>query len=155
MKNLISYKKSGLNALRKAFSLIVVLCTFLQGANSQEFIVEEWYQVSESESRVVPIDACGAVYHAYITPRSSSDAKFAIKYANIKGGIKNVSSSISTSDLLAENDYQGKGLCQFTIPSGSKLRDYYKINRNKNLCKHRIYNQIHIVILFFKVKYRA
>lgn len=125
MKNLISYKKSGLNALRKAFSLIVVLCTFLQGANSQEFIVEEWYQVSESESRVVPIDACGAVYHAYITPRSSSDAKFAIKYANTKGGIKNVSSSISTSDLLAENDYQGKGLCQFTIPSGSKLREFY------------------------------
>ncbi|MEE1082966.1 MAG: gliding motility-associated C-terminal domain-containing protein [Paludibacteraceae bacterium] len=125
MKNLISYKKSGLNALRKAFSLIVVLCTFLQGANSQEFIVEEWYQVSESESRVVPIDACGAVYHAYITPSSSSDAKFAIKYANVKGGIKAVSSSISTSDLIAENDYQGKGLCQFTIPSGSSLREFY------------------------------
>lgn len=125
MKNLISYKKSGLNALRKAFSLIVVLCAYLQSVNSQEFIVEGWYQVSESESRVVPVDACGAVYHAYITPSSSSDAKFAIKYANVKGGIKAVSSSISTSDLIAENDYQGKGLCQFTIPSGSSLREFY------------------------------
>ncbi len=125
MKNLISYKKSGLNALRKAFSLIVVLCAYLQSVNSQEFIVEGWYQVSESESRVVPVDACGAVYHAYITPSSSSDAKFAIKYANVKGGIKAVNSSISTSDLIAENDYQGKGLCQFTIPSGSSLREFY------------------------------
>jgi hypothetical protein len=125
MKNLISYKKSGLNALRKAFSLIVVMCAYLQSVNSQEFIVEGWYQVSESESRVVPVDACGAVYHAYITPSSSSDAKFAIKYANVKGGIKAVNSSISTSDLIAENDYQGKGLCQFTIPSGSSLREFY------------------------------
>lgn len=87
--------------------------------------MEGWYQVSESESRVVPVDACGAVYHAYITPSSSSDAKFAIKYANVKGGIKAVNSSISTSDLIAENDYQGKGLCQFTIPSGSSLREFY------------------------------
>lgn len=126
MKNLISYKKSGLNALRKAFSLIVVLCAFLQGARSQEFEVESWYQISESESRVVPVDACGAVYHAYVTPSSSStDAKFAIKYVNAKGGIKAVSSSISTSDLYTENDYQGKGLCQFTIPSGSQLREFY------------------------------
>ncbi|MCQ2190221.1 MAG: gliding motility-associated C-terminal domain-containing protein [Paludibacteraceae bacterium] len=124
MKNLISYKKSGPNALRKAFSLIVVLCTFLQTAKSQDFIVESWYQVSESESRVTPYDACGAVYHVYVKP-TAENAKFAIKYSNVKGGIKEVNSLISTSLLEVEDDFHGGGLCQFTLPGSSELRDFY------------------------------
>ena len=83
MKNLISYKKSGLNALRKAFSLIVVLCTFLQGAWSQAFEVEGWYNVVEEgdpSSRVVATDECGMVYRVYIETNSpGQDRIFAIK----------------------------------------------------------------------------
>lgn len=124
MKNLISYKKSGPNALRKAFSLFVVLCTFLQTAKSQDFIVESWYEVSESESRVTPYDACGAVYHVYVKPKANN-AQFAIKYSNVKGGIKEVNSLISTSLLEVENDFHGGGLCQFTLPGSSTLRDFY------------------------------
>lgn len=129
MKNLISYKKSGLNALRKAFSVIVVLCTFLQGANSQELEVDGWYNVvdkGDSISRVVQIDECGAVYRVDIVTTSNSQEKqFIIKYVGSTNAINGVKSTISTSVLKYENDNEGKPRCKFTIAGGASLSSFY------------------------------
>ncbi len=128
MKNLISYKKSGPNALRKAFSFIVLLCGFIQSSIAQDYVVDGWWNMAvggNEASRVVPVDECGSVYHVYVVKAGSGVAKFGIKYPGGKGGVKSVSSSISKTDLVTENDFEGKGLCQFTLPEGSTLKDFY------------------------------
>lgn len=129
MKNLISYKKSGLNALRKAFSLIVVLCTFLQGASSQAFEVDGWYNVVEEgdpSSRVVATDECGMIYRVYIETNSKSqDRIFAIKNPATGSYINNVQSTVSSSVLKCENNDEGKQRCRFVIAGGQDLSDFY------------------------------
>ncbi len=130
MKNLISYKKSGLNALRKAFSLIVVLCTFIQGANSQAFVVDGWYNVKEEgdpSSRVVPIDECGMIYRVYIEPEgnTSQDRIFIIKNQESGAAINEINSTISTSVLKYTVNDEGKARCRFTIPGGVDLSSFY------------------------------
>ncbi len=129
MKNLISYKKSSLNALRKAFSLIVVLCTFLQGANSQAFEVDGWYNVLEEgdpSSRVVATDECGMIYRVYIeTTSPSQDRIFAIKNPATGEYVNNVQSTISTDILKCGNNDEGRPRCRFVIAGGKELSDFY------------------------------
>lgn len=129
MKNLISYKKSGLNALRKAFSLIVVLCTFLQGAWSQAFEVEGWYNVvveGDPSSRVVATDECGMIYRVYIETNSpGQDRIFAIKNPATGEYINNVQSAISTSVLKCTNNDEGHSRTRFVISGGQELADFY------------------------------
>jgi len=129
MKNLISYKKSGLSALRKAFSLIVVLCTYLQGVNSQELIVDGWYNVEdegESASKVVPIDECGVVYRVdIVTTNTAQNRQFIIKYKESGSALNEVTSDISTSVLTLDNNQEGKPRCRFTIVGGEKLSSFF------------------------------
>lgn len=129
MKNLISYKKSSLNALRKAFSLIVVLCTFLQGANSQAFEVDGWYNVLEEgdpSSRVVATDECGMIYRVYIeTTSPSQDRIFAIKNPATGEYVNNVQSTVSTDILRCGNNDEGRPRCRFVIAGGKELSDFY------------------------------
>ncbi len=92
---------------------------------AKDYIVDNWFRVDEKLSSVVPVDECGAVYHVNVVKNTYGEASFVIKNANGKGGIKNVESLISTSDLLIDNDYEGKGLCEFNLPAGSTLTDFY------------------------------
>lgn len=134
MKNLISYKKSGLNALRKAFSLIVVLCTFIQGVNSQGYHVYGWWNVVDPihnpnvdpNSRVSALDECGMVYRVDIESENPTGKKeFIIRQYDTKNTpIKYIDSKVSTSVLTCENDY-ADGACKISIMEGASLSSFY------------------------------
>lgn len=134
MKNLISYKKSGLNALRKAFSLIVVLCTFIQGVNSQGYHVYGWWNVVDPihnpnvdpNSRVSSLDECGMVYRVDIESENPTGKKeFIIRQYDSKNTpIKYIDSKVSTSVLTCENNF-ADGACKISIMEGASLSSFY------------------------------
>ncbi len=131
MKNLISYRKSGLNALRKAFSLIVVLCMFL-GASAQDMHVYGWWNVKDpihdkdekEVSRVISEDDCGMVYHVIIVSGDNGKREFIIRSNDGNVPIKAVKSSISTSVMTCEDNF-ADGACKFSILSGQDLSSFY------------------------------
>lgn len=137
MKNLISYSKSGLNALRKAFSLIVVLCTSLQGVYAQDYSVKGWWNVSfptestdstDIVSRVASVDECHLIYKVYVEKgkESSKNGNFGIysgtsenptyiMYADVKNNI---------SDHLSIEATE-KGQCKFIIDDLGEMSSFY------------------------------
>lgn len=137
MKNLISYKKSGLNALRKAFSLIVLLCAFLQGVYAQEYSVRGWWNISDPReasgpddvvSRLAPVDDCHLIYKVYVEKgkESGKNGNFGIysgtsenpdfiKYVDVKNNISD-NLSIEATD---------KGYCKFVIADITKLPYFF------------------------------
>lgn len=128
MKNLISYKKSGLNALRKAFSLIVLLCTFLQTAKSQELEVHGWYQLptlsGSNSSRVVSLDECGMIYRVYVVSEKENERIFVLRYKGGQGYIPELNYSTMPSGIKFENnqkDDEGKSACKITIGDGKNV----------------------------------
>ncbi|MCQ2188682.1 MAG: gliding motility-associated C-terminal domain-containing protein [Paludibacteraceae bacterium] len=134
MKNLISYKKSGLNALRKALSLFVVLCTVFQTSFAQEMYVDGWYNTyspvdhpgKDEVSRVASIDECGMLYRVTILKEDPSKVgEFVIKYRGSDIDLNDVVSEIPSSEFTCENDKDGKPRCKFSVKSNDDPYVFY------------------------------